>query len=193
MVTGPFIRRLVVILAAALLVAGCGSSNSTAASSPKPSPSPTPTKEAQVTTVDACKLVTDAEASAAVGSTVTNLAASGGASIPGACIYTGQDSAGNQLSVFVFAQTYPDTTTADSISPDQVAAMLNGQYGVSNAKAVTGIGDKAFEYTTTSAASSGTGEAIFVFKANVVLMILISPSTDSTKVEQLARTAVGRL
>ena len=146
-----------------------------------------------MTSVDACKLVTEAEASAAVGSTVTNLAAGSGASVPGACIYGGQDSQGNQLSVLVFAETYPDTTTADSISPDQIAAMLNGQYGVSNAKAVTGIGDKAFEYTATSASSSGSGEAIFVFKANVVLMIVMSPSTDATKVEQLARTAVSRL
>src|SRR5207245_7945025 len=93
-------------------------------------------------------------------------------------------------SVFVLAQVYPDTTTADSISPEQMAAVMNGQMGVTNAKSVQGIGDKAFEYTATS--SSGGGIAIFVFKANVVLMIALSPTTDSAKVEALARAAVGR-
>ena len=90
----------------------------------------------------------------------------------------------------MFAQVYPDASTADAVSPDQIAAALSGQYGVSNAKAVNGIGDKAFEYTATS--SAGGGMAIFVFKANVVLMIIVSPSTDSAKVEALARTAVSR-
>mgnify|MGYP001297515994 CR=1 FL=1 len=109
-------------------------------------------------------------------------------SVPGVCVYGSQDT---QATVFVYAQTIPDTTTADSISPDQMAAILNGQYGVSNAKAVTGVGDKAFEYTTTS--SGNTGIAIFVFKANAVLMIVMSPTTNSTAIEKLARTAVGHL
>jgi len=108
--------------------------------------------------------------------------------VPGVCVYGSQDT---QATVFVYAQTIPDTTTADSISPDQMAAILNGQYGVSNAKAVTGVGDKAFEYTTTS--SGNTGIAIFVFKANAVLMIVMSPTTNSTAIEKLARTAVGHL
>ena len=92
--------------------------------------------------------------------------------------------------MFVLAQVYPDTTTADSISPEQMAAVMNGQMGVANARSVQGIGDKAFEYTATS--SSGGGIAIFIFKANVVLMIAVSPTTDSAKVEALGRAAVGR-
>jgi hypothetical protein len=176
------------VVAAALLATGCGGSSNPSSSSSKASP--TPTKAAQIASVDACKLVTAAEASAAVNTTVTNLAAASGASIPGACIYGSQDS---QASVFVFAQAYPDTTTADNISPDQMAAILNGQYGVSNARAVNGIGDKAFEYTATSASASGNGIAIFVFKANAVIMIVMSPAADSRAIEVLARTAVGRL
>jgi hypothetical protein len=34
---------------------------------------------------------------------------------------------------------------------------------------------------------------IFVFKFNVVITIIVTPSTDPTAVESLARTAVGRL
>ena len=176
-------RAIAGLAIAAALTVACGSSptsNSSAKSSPN--------KAAEITTVDACSLVTASEASTAAGATLTNLAAGTGASVPGACIYGSQDS---QASVLVFAQTYPDTTTADSISPDQLAAVLNGQYGIANAKAVTGIGDKAFEYTSTGA--GGGGIVIFVFKANVVLLIAVSPTTSSSAVELLARTAVGRL
>lgn len=174
------------IVAGLLVLAACGGSSPSASNSPAASPSPT--KEATITSVDACKLVTASEASAAVGTTVANAAAASGISIPGACVYSSADGAST---VFVYAQTYPDTNTADAVSADQVAAALQGQYGISNARAVSGIGDKAFEYTATSTGS--TGVAIFVFKANVVLMILMSPSTDASKVEDLARTAVSRL
>ncbi len=58
-------------------------------------------------------------------------------------------------------------------------------------KVVTGIGDKAFEYTAST--QQGGGIAIFVFKANVVIMIVMSPSQDSNAIELVARTAVGRL
>ena len=174
------------LVAMSLLAAACGSSTT----DNSPAPTPSPSGPALITSVDACKLVTDADASAATGSTMTNMASSGGVSIPGACIYSNSD---NSATVLVFAQTYPDATTADSVSADQIAAALQGQYGISNSRAVTGIGDKAFEYTATGTTASSSGEAIFVFKSNVVFMILMSPSTDAGKVEGLARTAVGRL
>jgi hypothetical protein len=63
--------------------------------------------------------------------------------------------------------------------------------GVSNAHQVTGIGDKAFEYTASG--SAGGGIAIFVFRYNVVLMIAVDPTSTPSTIEQLARTAVGRL
>lgn len=110
--------------------------------------------------------------------------------MPGACIYASADGA---TTVFVIAQAYADASSAASVSPEQLAAALNGAYGIANAKTVTGIGDKAVEYTVTSTASGTTGTVIFVFKANVVLMIVVTPTTDSTGVEKLARTAVGRL
>lgn len=182
-------RLALVVMSGFLLVACGGSSNS--ASNSGASPTPSPTKEALISSVDACKLVTDSDATAATGSPMTNMASAGGVSIPGACVYTNSD---NSATVFVFAQTYGDVNAAQNVSADQIASALSGQYGITNAKKVDGIGDKAVEYTATASTGNGsTGEAIFVFKSNVVIMILLSPSTDSSKVEGLARTAVSRL
>lgn len=165
----------------------CGASNSSSTGSGA-SPSPSPSKSALITgTLDACKLVTATDATAATGITMTSLSAG---SATGVCIYSGQTDS-TSASVFVYAQAYPDASSADSISPDQMAAAFQGQFGITNAKSVTGIGDKAFEYTSTS--SGGSGVVIFVFKSNVVMFIVVSPTTDSTKVEALARIAVGNL
>ncbi len=158
------------LLGAALLAAACGGPSNTASSSPSPT-----TSSQHIASVDACTLVTAAEASA-------------GVQIPGACIYGSSESSAG---VFVYAQVYPDTTTADAVQPDQIATILAGQLGVANAHSVSGIGDKAFEYTATGSGENGI--AIFVFKANVVMMIVVNPTTNSASVEQLARTAVSRL
>ncbi len=171
------------LLGAALLAAACGGPSNTASSSPSPT-----TSSQHIASVDACTLVTAAEASAAVGSAVMNVAATSGVQIPGACIYGSSESSAG---VFVYAQVYPDTTTADAVQPDQIATILAGQLGVANAHSVSGIGDKAFEYTATGSGENGI--AIFVFKANVVMMIVVNPTTNSASVEQLARTAVSRL
>jgi hypothetical protein len=168
-----------------LLVGACGSPSSSSKSSVTPTPTP---KAKTISNVDACKLVTAADASTATGVTVTNLGA--GAPGTGACIY---GSADGTSSVFVIAEAYADATSANAVSPEQLAAALNGAYGIANAKSVSGIGDKAVEYTTTSAASGSTGEVIFVFKSNVVIVIVISPLTDTKKLEDRARTAVGNL
>jgi hypothetical protein len=182
-------RALVGLAAAAALAVACGGSGATSSSSTKSSPTPSPTKATLITgPIDACLLVTASDASTATGVTMTALAP--GSS--GLCLYSGQTDT-TSASVFVYAQAYPDTTTADAISPDQMAALLSGQVGIANAKAVTGIGDKAVEYTATSSSSTGSGIVIFVFKANVVLFIVVSPTTDATKVEALARTAVANL
>jgi hypothetical protein len=170
-----------------LLVAACGSPSSSSKSAVTPSPTPTP-KAQMISNVDACKLVTADSAATATGVTVSNLGA--GAPGTGACIY---GSADGSTTVFVIAEAYADATTANSVSPEQLAAALNGAYGIANAKTVSGIGDKAVEYTTTSAASGTTGAVIFVFKSNVVIVIAISPLTDTKKLEDLARTAVGNL
>ena len=179
------VRTLAALAVAAALTVACGG-GSTSNSSTKSSPSPSQT--ALITgTIDACTLVNASDASTATGITMASLGAGSGT---GVCIYAGQTDS-TSASVLVYAQAYPDTTTADSVSPDQMAAAFKGQFGITNAKSVTGIGDKAFEYTSTS--PGGSGVVIFVFKSNVVMFIAVSPTTDSTKVEALARVAVGNL
>jgi len=176
---------IAVVAMCGLLVGACGSPSSSSKSSVTPTPTP---KAKTISNVDACMLVTAADASSAAGVTVSNPSAA--AQIPGACIYASAD---GTTTVFVIAQAYADATSAGSVSPEQLAAALNGAYGIANAKPVSGIGDKAIEYTVTSAASGSTGAVIFVFKSNVVLMIAISPLADTKKLEDLARTAVGNL
>jgi hypothetical protein len=169
-----------------LMVSACGSSSPSSKASVTPSPTPTP-KATTIANVDACTLVTATDASTAAGTTVVS---PGGAQGSGICLYASSD---GTTTVVVFAQAYPDASTANAVSPDQLAAALNGAYGIANAKTVSGIGDKAVEYTVTAAASGSTGAVIFVFKSNVVMFIAISPLTDTKKLEDLARTAVGRL
>jgi hypothetical protein len=187
------IRVAVAVIGSAFLVAACGGSSGTSNSSGStPSPSPTPTKGPAVASIDACKLVAEADASTAVGTPVQNLAASGGGfQYPGACIYGKSD---GSATVFVFGQVYPDSSAADTATPEQMAAAFQSMFGISNAKAVSGIGDKAVEYTVSSSSNGGSpGMAIFVFKWNVILVIMGTPISDSTKIEALARTAVGNL
>ena len=180
--------RSLIVATVALLMVACGGSSNTSSSSSHSSPTPTPTKEAAFSNVDACKLVTAADASTAVGTTVAN--AAGAAAFPGACFYTSSD---GTTSVLVFAQAEASATAAQNMDPNQITAAFAGVYGIKNAHAVSGIGDKAFEYTATSSQSNSNGIAIFVFKANVLIFIVMSPSTDSAKIETLAKTAVSRL
>jgi hypothetical protein len=175
---------IAVVATCGLLLSACGSSNSSSKAAATPSPSPAKL----ITSVDACTLVTAADASAATGVTVTDIGASSGAATPGACLY---GSADFTTSVIVEAQVYPSASAAAAISPEKLAAGLKGTGVTGTAKVVTGIGDKAVEYTYTS---SGTGGSmIFAFKSNVVIIIIVTPSSDATAVENLARTAVSHL
>jgi hypothetical protein len=178
-----------VVVLAGILAAACGSagpSSTSSASSPSPTPTPSPAK---IASVDACSLVMVNEASTLAGTTVTNMAGSSGVSIPGACFYGSSD---GKASVLVVAQVFPDSTAAVAVSPEQIAASMNGAYGIANAKAVIGIGDKAVEYNASGA--QGAGLVIFVFKSNVVFLIAVTPTPSTpTALENLARTAAGRL
>lgn len=177
---------IAVIVIAGWAVGACGSSGSSSTSSQIPTPSPSP-KQTVVANFDPCTLVTAVDASAVIGTTVTNTAAAGGVSVPGACSYATSDL---KSFVLVFAQAFPDATTADAVSPEQLAASLSAYLRIANPKAVNGIGDKAVEYNLTS--SGGEGILIIVFKANVIFTIAISPSDPST-VERLATTAAGKV
>jgi hypothetical protein len=137
--------------------------------------------------VQACTLVTAADASSATNATLTNPAS--GAAIPGACFYTSAD---GKTSVVVYAQVLPDASAAQSFSADTIAAALTGGFGLSNSKVISGIGDKAIEYTT---GASSNGIVIIVFKSNVVMLIVMQPSgsNGSSVIEHLATTAIGRV
>lgn len=169
------------VAAAMLAMAACGGS-STGGSTGGASPSPS-----LIASVDACSLVTATEASSAAGTTLTNMV---GVTIPGACFYGQQGGSGG---VFIYAQAYPDAAAANAVTAQQMSAALGMQVGAgaTSGKEVSGIGDKAFEFTATG--NAGEGSAIIVFKSNVVIMILVDPSTSSNTIEGLAKTAVGRL
>ena len=183
--------RTLLVATAAFAIVACGSSSSSGTSgSGSPSPSPSPS-EAHIASVDACSLVTQAEASAAAGAALTNFTASLPQQIPGICIYAQQGGAG--AGVIVYAQVYADTATADQVTAAEFSAAMQAQIGqgATSAKEVTGIGDKAYEFTDNG--SGGAGIVIIVFKANVVFMIAVDPSNAPGTVEGLAKTAIGRL
>jgi hypothetical protein len=187
------VRSSVVLAAmvlAGLLIGACGGSSNSSSTSSEKSPTPSPSKAATYS-VDACKLVTQDDASAiAGGAPVTNLATSGGASFPGACVYGSSDQ-NKPATVFVYGQAFADATSAKAAKPEQIAAAMNAGLSVSNAKAVSGIGDSAIEYS--AAGGQGNGLVIVVIKANVVFLIYVMPSPDPKALETLAGTATTRL
>ena len=173
--------RVAIVAGALIALFACGSSSTSSGSSPSPSPTPTP-KAKVFDKVDACSLVTAADASIAIGATMANMGGAGGA-----CFYGTSD---GKSTVLVFAQAYADVNSASAVNPEQSVAALNSAYGIANAKVVTGIGDKAVEYNLTGDAA---GYVIFVVKSNVIMMIAVSPAATGSVAEQLATTAVGNL
>jgi 2-oxoisovalerate dehydrogenase E2 component (dihydrolipoyl transacylase) len=119
--------------------------------------------------VQACSLVTADDASSATAKTLTQ---GSEAAVPGACFYASAD---GKTDVIVFAQVYADASAAQAVSIDQIAAALTGAgNGLGTATVVSGIGDKALEYSVSS--SGSTGLIIIVFKSNVLLMIAMLPT-----------------
>jgi hypothetical protein len=105
------------------------------------------------------------------------------------CTYASADGTQNLL---VFGEVLPDATTAAQVQPDQLAKQFNSAYGVTNAKTLNGIGDKAVEYSLSSGGQTGT--IIFIFKSNVVLMLILEPTpSDTSGFEKLAKTAADNL
>jgi hypothetical protein len=180
-------KRLLLGIATLALVA-CGSS-STANGSGGSSPSPSARSETHIASVDACKLVTQSEASAAAGKQLVNLTTIGGPSIPGACFYGAQASS---TGVFVYVQVYSDRATADAVTAQEFQTALAAQLGkgTTSGKELKGVGDRAFEFT--GEGNAGNGVAIIVFKANVVFIVAVNPG-GATATENLAKTAAGRL
>jgi hypothetical protein len=134
--------------------------------------------------------VTISEASTAAGAALTNLTANLPQAIPGFCFYGQQN---GSAGVIVYAQVYPDSATANQVTAAQFSAALQAQIGTgaTSAKEVSGIGDKAYEFTSNG--NAGAGIAIIVIKSNVIFMIAVDPTSSPGTVEGLAKTAVSRL
>ena len=178
----------------AMVMAACGGSGSGSTASTQSSPSPilnTTHVAKNLTLPDVCTLVTADDIAKIWNVDKTQIATVNAASASGLCLY-GLNSS-NQNGLLVLAQSYPDATTANAVQPDQLASVYSQFYGINNARSVSGIGDKAFEYNTTSTTSGTPGAAIFVIKSNILIMIILSPASDTTGVESLAKTALSRL
>jgi len=190
----PRLRRgfaVAVVALAAVAISACGGPSSGSTSSSQSTPTPAKQASKNLTLPDICTLVTTDDAAKIWNVDKTQVMNMGSAAGAGLCIYGNQ--ASPQDGLLVIGQSYPDATSAQAVQPEQLAAIYSRLYGISNAKSVSGIGDKAFEYTTTSAATGSSGAAIFVFKANILIMIILSPASDTSGVESLARTALSRL
>lgn len=181
------IARLALALAAVEILAGsCGSSSNTPqapVAQKTQSPSSSSTSEIHISSIDACGLATADALTKVLGAGYQSSGASG------MCTYT---AANGNTSLLLFGEVLPDKTAADAVQPQQLAASFNPAYGITNAKTLSNIGDKAVEYTISS--SGQTGTVIFAFKANVVLMMILVPApSDTTNVESLAKGAVDAM
>jgi hypothetical protein len=105
------------------------------------------------------------------------------------CSYASSDGSKQLL---VFGEVLPDATAAQQVQPNQLAQQFNAAYGVTNEKTLNGIGDKAVEYSLNSGGQSGT--VIFIFKSNVVLMLILEPTpSDTSGFEKLAKDSADNL
>jgi hypothetical protein len=105
------------------------------------------------------------------------------------CTYSSAD---GTKTLLVFGEVLPDASAAAQVQPDQLAQSFNSAYGITNAKTLNGIGDKAVEYSLASGGQTGT--IIFIFKSNVVLMLILEPTpSDTSGFEKLAKTAADNL
>jgi hypothetical protein len=105
------------------------------------------------------------------------------------CTYASAD--GTQT-LLVFGEVLPDASAAAQVQPQQLAQQFNGAYGITNSKPLNGVGDKAVEYSLSSGGQTGT--IIFIFKSNVVLMLILEPApSDTSGFEKLAKAAADNV
>lgn len=183
------ISRYVVLGACAVLLSGCASSAAAAvAVTPRPSATAS-ASPAKATAVDPCSLVSQSEASTAAAKKLVNVVTLGAPRIPGLCAYGMQRTS---VVVIVYTQVYANAAIAGAVTVDQFQSALSSLLGQASteAKILTGIGDRAYEFRPTI--GSAKGYAIVVFKGRVVFLVAIASGNAGT-VEGLARTAAGRL
>jgi hypothetical protein len=80
------------------------------------------------------------------------------------------------------------------LAPILLAAACGSSGNTSSGSTPTPAVSRASDVAAVDASgSAGGGIAIFVFKYNVVMLIAVDPTSTPSAIEQLARTAVGRL
>ncbi|HEV2141015.1 MAG TPA: hypothetical protein VGT01_07465, partial [Candidatus Dormibacteraeota bacterium] len=92
------------------------------------------------------------------------------------CSYASSD---GKTMLLVFGEVLPDASAAQQVQPNQLAQSFNTGYGITNVKTLNGVGDKAVE-ATLNGGSGQSGTIIFIFKANVVMMLILEPTPPDT-------------
>lgn len=106
------------------------------------------------------------------------------------CSYASSDA---KTMLLVFGEVLPDASTADQIQPEQLAQSFNTGFGYTNGHTLNGVGDKAVE-ATLNGSTGQSGTIIFIFKSNVVIMLILEPApADTTGFEKLAKDAANSL
>jgi hypothetical protein len=174
------VRESLAVLAAVLIV-GCGVTSPGSSSTPTPTSTP---KSATASVPDACVLVTQAQASAIVGTDVTNQtgAAGAGTGTTTTCAYA---SSTTGAIVIVAAARIPTGSSQAALRQ----ALFNQ---VSGLQAISGIGDSAGE------AKSANNVSIAFSKGDTVVILqatspTLSGDSMAPKLESLAKTVAGQV
>jgi hypothetical protein len=173
------------VLLVALAACGGESANNSSTTSPSPSPaSAAKTKTGpHIASIDACSVVSSDLISKDLHATLQ------GAGSAATCTYASADGTMNLL---VFGEVLPDTQAADAVQPSEIASQFNISIASTTAKPLNNVGDKAIEYTV--AAGGQSEAAILIFKANAVMMLVITPSpSDLSGFEALAKDSADAL
>ena len=174
------------VAVAALVAAGCSSGHSTGAAAPPSTPSPAKTTSSApattaVSTANSCSVVTQSEASAALGQPV-KAPILGKATVEGgvACVFYGPD---------VPAGTSPDIAVPDSIRVVLVTGAdarkwFRNYRSKVHARPISGLGDKAYYDGYAS---------ISVLQGDAYVRIAVGIANNLSVEETLARDALPRM
>jgi hypothetical protein len=179
------LRRALLAIGSCVLLAGCGSGGSSGTSSPSPagSPSPSPSASQVAGSVDACKLVTQSEASILAGNKpVAQATATGGGQATIKCLYA---DASQTTQVVVAGKLYDDNAAAHAGFEQLATEIVKG--GLSPVS-VSGIGDVA------EIVHAGDLVDLIVFaKGKWALLIAVHPPASDTALQTAGFTAASRL
>jgi lipopolysaccharide export system protein LptA len=181
----PGVVGIVIGVPAAILLAACSSSSSTPSSAPSTtSASATTTTTSTTANFDSCSVVTQAEATSAIGTSVT-AGVLGNATVEGglACVFYGPSAP---------TPTTPNAAQADSVrvvvvKGSNALTWYNDYKSKVNAQPITGYGDQAYYDGYAS---------LSVLKGDYYLRIAVSPAGAAPSLsdeEQLATAILPKL